>query len=129
MEYLSKEEIREKFMEHLEKTQWCTHDDAVIAASDFPDPYKLPYLNHEYIGKAVIDEEEYEMNAAWTDFSMFRTFSNKPPFRFYVFYRCEDVKDHTVESYLNAKTLYELVPPNEDNDDFPELNDNNPFFF
>ena len=123
MAYLSKDELRQAFIEYLEKYQNCSHTDALIAASDFPDPYSLPYHKEEYLGEETIEGEKYEQNASWLDFSMFRTFSNNPVFRFYTYYRLEDVQDHLVKHYMSAKTLYELVPVGEENDDFPEISD------
>lgn len=120
MEYLSINELRENFADYLMKYQYCTPSDARMIAQEFPDPYTNPYLQEEWIGTETINGEKYQSYASCVDFSMFYSFSNALPYRFYTYYLVSDLMpNRTVGDYRKARKLFALVPLAEINDDFP----------
>ena len=120
MNYLSLEELRNDFINYLVKYQFCEVSDANYIALEFPDPYANPYLREDYIGVETINDEKYQSYASCVDFSMFYSFSNDLPYRFYTYYLVSDIMpNRTVGDYRKARKLFSLVPLNEKNDDFP----------
>jgi hypothetical protein len=118
MKYITNQEIKEAFASHMMKYRGYTKEEAEIAVSDFPDPYSNCYLNEEYIGECEIDGVEYEQNASYTAFWKIGL-DQVPMFRFYTYYRSEDIEGHTVGGYMNARKLYRVEKL--DDEDFPSI--------
>lgn len=117
MEYLDLQGIRDAFAAHLMEYAEYSEGEAEMAVSDFPDPYRLPYLHEEFIGEETIDGKDYEKNASSTLFQMCGIFG-VPMFRFYTYYLTEDLPNRTVGEYMNARKLFQI--DDLDDDDFPE---------
>ncbi|MBE6618413.1 MAG: hypothetical protein E7626_01355 [Ruminococcaceae bacterium] len=117
MKYLTIDEIKQAFADHLMKYRGYSPEEADMAVSDFPDPYSNCYLNEEYIGHCEIDGVAYEQNASST--VLWRVgIPNVPDFFFYTYYREEDIESRTVGSYMNARKLFRV--DDLDAEDFPE---------
>ena len=116
MRYLSIGEIKNAFAKHLIKYRDYSIEEAQIAVSDFPDPYNNCYLNEEFIDHVEIDGVSYEKNASST--SLWRVgMHGVPDFCFYTYYCDEDIPNHKVGEYMNARKLYQV--DNLDKKDFP----------
>lgn len=120
MKYLDTQGIKNAFAQHLMKHRDYSEEEAKIAVSDFPDPYSLPYLDEEYICDETIDGLEYEKNASYTSFWKCGI-DGIPAFRFYTFYAIDDLPNHTVGEYMNARKLYQVSYL--DDGDFPQEED------
>ena len=120
MKYLDLDGIKAAFAGHLMEYRYYTPEEADLAVSDFPDTYANPYLFEDFVGPCKIDGVTYEQYASYT--MLWRIGMDIPDFRFYTFYCMEDIKDHLVGEYRNAKKLYQT---NElDISDFPGANEN-----
>ena len=118
MKYLNIDEIKQAFAHHLMKHRGYTAEEADMAVVDFPDPYSNCYLDEDYIGFCEIDGVSYEQNASST--VLWRAgIHDVPNFFFYTYYREEDVKSHTVGSYMNARKLFQIDELDEE--DFPSM--------
>ena len=118
MKYLTIEEIKEAFAQHLIKHRGYSRDEADMAVSDFPDPYSNCYLNEEYIGSVEIDGIDYQKNASST--SLWRVgIHNVPDFYFYTYYKESDIVGRTVGEYMKAHKLFQV--DDLDKEDFPSL--------
>lgn len=106
MSYLDLEGIRAAFAGHLMEYRGYTKAEAEFAVSDFPDPYSCCYLFENYVENCMIDGEEYEKNASYTDFRHMGAV-DEPPFCFYTYYRRADIRKHTVGEYMKAGKLYQ----------------------
>ncbi len=124
-EYLDEQGIKNAFAAHLMKYLGYMPDEAEFAVSDFPDPYRLPYLEEDFVGDVTMDDVYYEKRASYTCFWRVGLRS-VPMFRFYTFYRKEDMPDHTVGSYMAARKLFQVK--GLDDNDFPEDNTERPPF-
>ena len=60
MKYLSVDEIKQAFANHLMKHRGYTPEEADMAVSDFPDPYSNCYLDESYIGSCEIEGVSYQ---------------------------------------------------------------------
>ncbi len=120
MTYLDLQGIKNAFAKHLIENRGYSEQEAAIAVSDFPDPYGLPYLDEEYIGEETIDGIEYEQNASYTSFWKVGI-DDIPMFRFYTYYAVDDIPNHMVGEYMNARKLFRV--DDLDDDDFPSEED------
>ena len=116
MKYLDTQGIKDAFAAHLMEKRGYTKDEAEMAVSDFPDPYALPYLYEKYLDNIMIDGKEYEKRASYTWFIVCG-FYDLPMFRYYTYYLQEDVPNHKVGEYMNARKLYQTE--DLDDADFP----------
>lgn len=116
--YLSVDEIKQAFANHLMKHRGYTAEEADMAVSDFPDPYSNCYLDEKFIGSYEIDGVAYQKNATSTD--LWRAgIHNVPNFFFYTYYREEDIESRSVGDYMNAQKLFQI--DDLDEEDFPLL--------
>ena len=115
MNYLKVDEVKAAFGNHLTACLGYSKAEVSLAVSDFPDPYANCYLNEEFVGKCVIDGEEYEQYASYTAFE--RIGIDAPPFCFYTFYCKADIPNSTDGEYRNARKLYQV--DDLDDSDFP----------
>ena len=115
MSYLNLDEIKAEFGNHLTAHLGYSKAEVAIAVSDFPDPYSNCYLNEEFVGKFVIDGEEYEQYASYTNFE--RVGIEAPAFCFYTFYCKADLPNSNVGEYRKARKLYQVE--DLDDTDFP----------
>lgn len=115
MRYLNLEDIKKEFGNHLATHLGYSKVEAAIAVSDFPDPYTNCYLNEEFVDVIMIDGEEYEQCASYTNFECVGI--DAPAFCFYTFYRKADIPNSTVGEYRNAKKMYQFE--DLDDTDFP----------
>ena len=116
MKYLSVEEVKRAFAEHLMKHRGYTAEEADMAVYDFPDPYSNCYLDEKYIGSCEIDGVAYEKDASST--ALWRVgIHNVPDFFFYTYYREEDIEGRKVGEYMNARKLFQI--DELDAEDFP----------
>lgn len=107
MTYLDKSGIQNAFAEHLIQHRGYSTEEAKIAVSDFPDPYRLPYLDEEYIDNVEIEGIEYEQCACYT--SLWRCgIDGVPAFKFYTYYAANDIPNSTVQEYMDARKLYQI---------------------
>jgi hypothetical protein len=120
MKYLDNEGIRKAFAKHLIKHRGYTKEEAAMATFDFPDPYNNPYLCEEYICEETIDGVEYEKNACYTELWKCGI-TDVPMFRFYTYYAIEDIPNHQVGEYMEARKIYQI--DNLDDEDFPSEED------
>ena len=93
-----------------------SEEEADVAVHDFPDPYSNPYLREEYIDTVEVDGIEYERNADCVDLTVCGI-DNVPRFCFYTLYRVDDIPNHKVGEYRDARKLFQTedLDPN----DFP----------
>lgn len=113
MKYLSVDEIKKAFADHLMKHRGYTAEEADMAVFDFPDPYSNCYLDEEYEGSCEIEGIAYEKNITTT--ALWRVgMHNVPDFRFYTYYREEDIESHTVGAYMNARKLFRIADSDEE---------------
>ena len=117
MEFLDIQGVRDAFAAHMMAYRGYSKEEAEIAASDFPDRYNLPYLYEDYIGDETINGKDYEKNASYTLLQMCGIF-DVPMFRFYTYYLVEDLPNHSVGEYMNARKLFQIEDLNDD--DFPK---------
>ncbi len=121
MKYLDVDGIKRAFADHLIKYRDYSESEAVIAVSDFPNPYELPYLDEEFICEEEIDGIEYNKYASVTNLWKCGIY-DMPTFRFYTYYATEDIPNHKVGEYISARKLYQV--DDLDDGDFPQ--ENNP---
>lgn len=114
MAWLNVNEIRELFAKHLINYKDYSEDEAKLAVSDFPDPYNLPYMTEEYLGRETVDGIEYEKCISSADLARCG-FGDIPVFRYYTLYATEDVADHLVGSYMTARKLFQEYDGEDDN--------------
>jgi hypothetical protein len=120
MKYLDTNGIRNAFAKHLIEHRGYTKDEAAMATFDFPDPYNLPYLCEEYVGEEMIDGINYEKDACYTE--LWRCgISDVPMFRFYTYYAIDDIPNHQVGEYMEARKIYQV--DDLDEEDFPSEDD------
>ena len=130
-EYLDEQGIKDAFAAHLMKSRGYSADEAMLAVSDFPDPYRLPYLDEDFVGDVTIDGVDYEKRASYT--CLWKVgMDDVPMFRFYTLYREEDIPHNQVGEYMTARKLYQVK--GLDDDDFPDDDRSasspfSPFFF
>ena len=120
MKYLDLQGIKDAFAKHMIEHRGYSEQEAAIAVSDFPDPYELPYLDEEYIDEVTIDGVDYERNASYTSFWKCGL-EGIPMFRFYTYYCIDDIPNHQVGEYINARKLFQVE--DLDDDDFPTEED------
>ncbi len=118
MTYLDLQGIKDAFAKHMMAHRGYSEEEAQIAVSDFPDPYTLPYLDEEFICEETVDGKDYEKNASYTSFWKCGI-DDVPMFRFYTLYDVEDLPNHTVGEYRNARKLFQIE--DLDDDDFPSV--------
>lgn len=129
MAYLDIHGIKNAFANHLKAYCGYSEQEVAIAVSDFPDPYRLPYLDEEYIGEEEIDGIKYQKNASYTSFWKCGM-AWVPMFRFYTYYAVDDVPNSLVSEYMAARKLFKV--DNLDDGDFPSKEDveaSSTFFF
>lgn len=113
MKYLTVEEIKQAFADHMMKYRGYTSEEAEMAVSDFPDPYTNCYLDEKYIGSCEIDGVEYDKYASNTD--LWRVAIHNTPNFFFYTYKTEgecklfqieglDIKDFPLMEY--EKSIY-----------------------
>ncbi len=107
MRTLDENGIRAAFAEHLKTYLDYSEAEVVEAVSDFPDRYNLPYVDEEYIGEEIINGVEYEKNVCTTDFQKCGI-DGIPEFQFYACYALEDIPNHYVSEYMDARKLYQI---------------------
>lgn len=117
MAYLDIDGIKQAFAEHMKKYRGYSDEEAAMAVSDFPDPYENCYLREEYIKDCEVDGVSYEKNASFTAFWRIGL-DDVPMFRFYTYYRSEDIEGHTVGEYMKARKLFQV--DDLDCSDFPK---------
>ncbi len=114
--YLRVEEIKQALAEHLIKHRGYSEEEAEVAVHDFPDPYSNPYLREDFIDTVEVDGIEYEKNADCVDLTVCGI-DNVPRFCFYTLYRVDDIPNHKVGEYRDARKLFQAE--NLDPNDFP----------
>ncbi len=108
--YLNLASIREAFTNYLIMHHFFLRSDAELTSSDFPDPYKNPYIITEFNGFVEIDGEKYECNSCTTSFDMFMSFEpDAPPFNFNIYYRCSDIPNNSVGEYRASHKLFSII--------------------
>lgn len=116
MQYLTIDEIKQAFAEHLIQYAGYSEEWAKVAVSDFPDPYSNCYLNEKHIDDCEIDGIIYEQNATravlWSI-----GLEGTPTFCFYTYYRKEDIKRHSATQYRKARKLFQIEGLSKE--DFP----------
>lgn len=117
MAYLDIHGIKQAFAEHMKKYRGYSDEEAAIAVSDFPDPYGNCYLDEDYLEDCEIDGVEYEKNASHTAFWRIGI-NDVPMFKFYTYYCMDDIPNHKVGEYMNARKLFQV--DDLDASDFPE---------
>lgn len=118
MRYLSIDEIKKEFANHLKKYRGYTDEEAAIAVSDFPNPYSNCYLDEDWVGDCEIEEVAYKKYTSST--ALWRVgMPNVPDFFFYTYYRTEDVPNNKVGEYMNARKLFQIEEL--DAEDFPMM--------
>ena len=118
MNYLDTQGIKKAFATHLMEHRDYSTEEAEYAVSDFPDPYRLPYLFEKYVCTETVDGKEYEKYASYTDFTMCG-FIDFPMFRYYTYYLADDIPNSIVGEYMNARKLYQV--DDLDDEDFPKV--------
>ena len=108
--YLDEEGIRQEFIDFLMKYPEYTLEESELATSDFPGNLEHCYLGVKYTDNVTIDGIGYEQRAIWTNFieNMWVNTRGKT-FCFYVFYREEDIPNHRVGEYWEARKLYSVT--------------------
>lgn len=109
--------IKQAFAEHMKKYRGYSEEEAAIAVSDFPNPYHNCYLVETYLEDCEIDGVGYEKNACYTAFWRIGL-KDVPMFRFYTYYRNEDIPNHLVGEYMEARKLFQV--DELDLSDFPK---------
>lgn len=113
---LNRQEFEEEFKKYFKKYHHCDDYDIEILMEDLNNPYavyQLPYYRSEYEDTETIDGKEYSREKCWFDFTMFQTFSNEYPFEHYIYYNLPE-DSHTVQDYVDADKLYEVIDTDED---------------
>ena len=116
MNYLSIEEIRAKFAEHLITYIGYSADAAQAAVADFPDPEENAYLYEEFIEFCEIDDEEFEKCACCTLLSRIGI-NGVPMFRFYTYNLNRIPSSNAEDEYIKSRRLFQTE--NLDNSHFP----------
>ena len=102
-------ELLSAYRKYLMDELGYDEEDAVLATSDFDDPYNMEYIVQDYEGEYSVDGVEYEVRSCHTDFMQIGLFhlAGVTPFEFYMFMNLEDI-DGTVGSYMNSRKKYVL---------------------
>ena len=110
MKPISREDLKEKLIDHLVKYCDCSEENARIAVGEFVGPFHNLYLNKQLIPEFtdVFKGEKYELVVAYTKEYVGNIYV-KPQFTFFVFYRSSDVPNHTDEEYKKAKRIYMIT--------------------
>ena len=116
---IDKETLNNALKEYMISVQGLDDTDILFVLSDFEDIYTCPWLRQEYVEDRVIDGVKYEVDACWTDFSMFQTFTDEERFQFYMLIHLKNPNDMTVKAYREAEKRYILEPLSEE--DFPDF--------
>ena len=115
MTYLTTDDIKRAFADHLMLHRGYTEEEASMAVSDFPDG-NIPYLISDYVGECEIDGEQYYKEACHTMLWLVGIV-DVPDFKFYRYYRMADIPTHKAGEFYAAKKIYQIEDLNEE--DFP----------
>jgi len=103
MNYLTIEELSNKLYEILLNNKYSSTKAKKISEDILVSDviHKIDYYMSEYVDEIIINDKEYKRYLCWLNLDV--------EFKHYTYYLKEDLYDDSVETYVKAKKLYEII--------------------